>query len=103
MKKKAAEISMLRIIKTALNPRIKLRVVTNRADFPSCVFALPKIPRYEGIKGSTQGERNESSPAVKTSSIEGYPFISYINLLKSNHYSKHIFLTLLYRYDILLW
>jgi hypothetical protein len=25
----------------------------------------PKIPKYEGINGSTQGDKNESNPAAK--------------------------------------
>jgi len=79
---------MLKIIKTAVNPRIKLRVTINRikrfllsgllsVEETAIPPALPRILRYDGINGSTQGEKNERNPALKTNRTEGYSIISH--------------------------
>jgi hypothetical protein len=76
--KKLAEISTLNTIKTALNPRIKLRVVKNRAALaPAPPLTLPRMLRYDGIKGSTQGERNERRPAANTRGAESSTMVYY--------------------------
>jgi hypothetical protein len=71
------EKTMLRMIKTALKPRIKLKVPAMSLGLALGSFGLmpPRMPRYEGIKGRTQGDRNESSPAPKAKSREKFSVI----------------------------
>jgi hypothetical protein len=80
MSEKVVEIIMLSIIKTTLKPRIKLRV-------PAMILGLawgsrglmpPTMLRYEGIRGSTQGDRNENNPAPKAKSKERFSVIRLI-------------------------
>jgi hypothetical protein len=82
IKKKVAEIITLKMIKIIVNPQIKQRDVIKRikrfllpgsfsADDTAIPAVPPKIPRYEGIKGNTQGEKKESSPAANVRNIDG--------------------------------
>jgi len=72
----------LKIIKTAVKPKIKQIVVINKLNrfLSACSFskdAPPNILRYEGISGSTHGEKKDNKPAKKVSIIEGYSFTLY--------------------------
>src|SRR5208282_807700 len=66
------------VMKTMLNPRMKAAElnITLRKSCPSCNLSCstptPEIREtYPGTSGSTQGERNEMSPATKTASGSG--------------------------------
>src|SRR5208337_1200300 len=66
------------VMKTMLNPRMNAAElnITLRKSCPSCNFSCstptPDIREtYPGTSGSTQGERNEISPATKTASGSG--------------------------------
>ena len=80
--KKVVDIIMLKIINIAVNPKIKKRVVIKsikrflpvRSSSPVVDDnppAPPRILRYEGINGSTQGEKNDKKPAANVSNIDG--------------------------------
>jgi hypothetical protein len=78
MREKVAEKTMLRMIKTALKPRIKLTVPAMSLGLAPGSLGLilpPRMPRYEGIRGRTQGDRNESSPAPKAKNKERFSVI----------------------------
>jgi hypothetical protein len=79
MNKKVVEIIILKMIKMTVNPRIKQPVVINRTNllcFSEFIPpAAPRIPKYDGISGRTQGDKNERSPAAKTSNTKGYSTI----------------------------
>jgi hypothetical protein len=97
LKIRTLEKTMLTTIKTAVNPKIKNRVwrITRPRISPSGrrVFkdsgipwpapsgASPEAPikkRYEGIRGNTQGEKKESSPAAKDRTADTSPAIFLI-------------------------
>jgi len=70
---------MLKKIKTAVNPRMKLTVAESRRKrFGLSPFISPdtgtppRTLKNEGIRGSTQGEKKERSPAIKTKTSDGY-------------------------------
>jgi hypothetical protein len=92
--RKVAEIRTLNTIKTVLNPRIKLRVVKNRAGLtPAPPLTLPRMLRYDGIKGSIQGEKNERSPATNTRGTEGSVIIYYTTFFAAfytGYSQKHV-------------
>lgn len=82
IKRKVDETIILNMIKTAVKPNMKNKAVKKRTKrfLPVCSFsscdnatppALPKIPRYDGIRGSTHGEKKDNKPAEKESSNEG--------------------------------
>jgi hypothetical protein len=73
MSKKVVETRIPMAIKTALKPRTKpTAALIRRGRFPSPKPTPPRIPIYEGINGSTHGERNESSPAEKINNSERF-------------------------------
>jgi hypothetical protein len=62
-----AEKIILKITKTALKPSIKKSVLATGlglSSFP-VMGEPPMIHRYDGIKGNTQGEKNEKKPALR--------------------------------------
>jgi hypothetical protein len=87
MRSRVPERRRLRITKTALNPRIKLTVteinrglglgaVNESPGFPpEGTTAPPKKQSQEGIRGSTQGDKNESSPAAKAKKSDRFSVI----------------------------
>ena len=77
--KKVAEMIILKTINTAVNPRIKQKAAISslKRFLFSVLISLdtgtpPRTLKNDGIRGSTQGEKNERSPAVKTKTNEGY-------------------------------
>jgi hypothetical protein len=80
MRERVAEKTMLRTINTTLKPRIKLRVPAMSLGLAPGSLGLmpPRILRYEGIRGRTQGDRNESSPAPKANNNERFSVIGLL-------------------------
>jgi hypothetical protein len=101
------ERRILRATKTALNPRIKLTVrginrgrgeaasETALSPAPRTAPVLaglaavpPKKQSQEGIRGSTQGDKNENTPAAKARTIdrltilEIYPILPFPAILR---------------------
>jgi hypothetical protein len=84
MSSRVPERRMLKATKTALKPRIKLRVMginrglgtgaAGNSGAPAAVLRGGAVPprkqSQEGIRGSTQGDKKESSPAVKARRID---------------------------------
>jgi hypothetical protein len=106
IREKVAETNIPRVMNTALKPSTKpTAALTSLVEFPSFkdflfrklfpfnllskekVFVFlakpipPRILKYEGITGSTQGERKDKSPAVKTRNSEGTSVIIFIFIL----------------------
>jgi hypothetical protein len=71
------EKTALITIKTALNPKTKKKVrrISRPGEGSSGVSPAPIKKRYEGIRGKTQGEKNESSPAAKAKTSDTSPDI----------------------------
>jgi hypothetical protein len=65
----------LKIINTTLKPRIKLTVLAIGLGVFS-VFPVkgepPIMHRYDGISGSTQGDKKDSTPAPKAMNIDRF-------------------------------
>jgi hypothetical protein len=82
MSEKVVEIIILSITKTALKPKIKLRVPAMTLGLARGSRGLmpPTMLRYEGIRGSTQGDRNENNPAPKANKQERFSVIRLIIL-----------------------
>ena len=85
MRLKVAAKRTLNTINTALKPRIKLTVPATSRGFTAAPVsevpatgAPPIMHKYEGINGSTQGDRNESRPAPKASKIEVFSLMVLI-------------------------
>ena len=85
MRKKVAEIKIPKLINTVLKPNTKpiaakRRVGRAAADtLPGELMpAPPRMLKYEGIRGSTQGERNDNSPAAKARNSESSAVIIII-------------------------
>jgi len=91
MRKKVLETKMPRAMNTTLKPRTKPVAEKKRRNLALPSFlAIPSPPsmlKYEGIRGSTQGEKNESKPAVKTNNNESPSVIIQYNNLYW-HYVK---------------
>jgi hypothetical protein len=72
---------MLTTIKTAVNPKIKnrvCRIILPRFFSWASLPLSPEAPikkRYEGIRGNTQGDKKESSPAAKARTTDISPDI----------------------------
>jgi hypothetical protein len=91
IRKKVAETKIPRSMNTALKPKTKPTAVKTRFGLIENELSPdlslepnptpPRILKYEGIKGSTQGERNESSPAAKTKNNESSSTIFVIIVL----------------------
>jgi hypothetical protein len=89
MRSRVPESRMLKTTKTALKPRIKLIVMgitrglgagtsgdPGTAAAPRGLIAVPpRKQSQEGIRGSTQGDKKDSSPAVKASRIDKFSVI----------------------------
>ena len=66
---------MLRTINTTLKPRIKLTVLAIGLGVFSAVPVRGEPPimhRYDGISGSTQGDRKDRTPAPKAMKIDRF-------------------------------
>src|SRR5271167_1469089 len=73
-----------KVMKTMLKPMMKAAelIITLRKSWPSFIFSCstptPEIREtYPGTSGSTQGDRNEISPATKAASGNGRLVISF--------------------------
>jgi hypothetical protein len=89
MRSRVPESRILRTTKTALKPRIKLMVIgttralgagasgdSGTAAAPRGLITVPpRKQSQEGMRGSTQGDKKDSSPAAKASRIDKFSVI----------------------------
>jgi hypothetical protein len=76
-------------MKTKLNPRMNTNPFIKTYGFLSAAFENDfdeyplRYPRYAGIMGNTQGDRNDAKPAVNARAIEMSPnLMPCLNLLR---------------------
>ena len=100
-KRKKTEFSkMPSKIKTVLNPKMNPADVHNRSDFGFEFFVeLSGKPRpvparmlkYDGIRGSTHGDKNESNPAAKTIKPESFSVMETVyKIINCQSSGKHL-------------
>jgi hypothetical protein len=88
IKAKVAEKTMLNTTKTAVNPKIKLTVPA--IGFGRLSSALPEageppiIHRYEGISGSTHGDKNDINPAPNAIKTDKFSFMILFYLINDS-------------------
>jgi hypothetical protein len=89
MRNMVQETRILNTTKTALTPRIKLTVMgitrsvgtgtpgesAPAAGLRGLAAVPPRKQSQEGMRGSTQGDKKESSPAAKASRIDNFSVI----------------------------
>ena len=95
IRKKVAETKIPRVMNTTLKPMTKPAAVTTRFGLKENEVwpylsvgpspAPPRILKYEGINGSTQGDKNESNPAAKTKNSGRSSTIFVIIILCYSH------------------
>ena len=88
---KVDEKIILKIIKTALNPEMKLIVLAISMGLYSALEGeLPIIHRYDGISGNTQGDKKDNTPAPNAIKIDIFSVISILNVSLYSRKGKEI-------------
>ena len=75
---KVAENIILRTVKTAVKPKIKLTVRATGLGLPVSpddTGEPPMTHNHDGISGSTQGEKNDSNPAPNAIKMDKFSLI----------------------------
>jgi hypothetical protein len=86
---------ILKIIKTTLKPEIKLIVLAISLGLYSVPEGeLPIIHRYDGMSGSTQGDKKESTPAPNAIKIDIFSVISLLSYPQKRRLSPPVIWTI---------